>query len=375
MSATRKIGHLDTIVVGGGVVGMSIAYGLARAGERVRVLDEGDDAFRAARGNFGLVWVQGKGLTCTDYARWIMAAMPPWPEFSRELMDLTGTDIELDQTGGLYMVLDGDALKKRVANLESIRQALGGRPQDYPFEVLDHAAVRSMEPYVGPEVVGATFCPLDGHVSPLRLLRALFGGFSARGGEVVSRISVEAIVPKNGEFHITASGREHVAGRLVLAAGLGNRRLAPMVGLHAPVEPIRGQVMVSERIQPFLRHPSLKVRQTGEGVVQIGDSHEEVGLDDRTSVTELARIADQAVRFFPVLGNVNVVRTWGALRVMTPDGLPIYQQSADHPGAFVATCHSGVTLAAMHAGVLTDWMRGGAEPAAIRSFKGERFDV
>ena len=58
----RQHTELDTLVIGGGVVGMAVAYGLARAGERVRLLDEGDDAFRAARGNFGLVWVQGKGL-------------------------------------------------------------------------------------------------------------------------------------------------------------------------------------------------------------------------------------------------------------------------------------------------------------------------
>ena len=57
-----------------GVVGMSLAYGLARAGETVRLLDEGDDAFRAARGNFGLVWVQGKGLGNPPYARWTMTA-------------------------------------------------------------------------------------------------------------------------------------------------------------------------------------------------------------------------------------------------------------------------------------------------------------
>ena len=66
MNANREI---DTLVIGGGVVGMSVAYGLARAGERVRVLDEGDDAFRAARGNFGLVWVHGKGVDNPAYAR------------------------------------------------------------------------------------------------------------------------------------------------------------------------------------------------------------------------------------------------------------------------------------------------------------------
>jgi glycine/D-amino acid oxidase-like deaminating enzyme len=117
------------------------------------------------------------------------------------------------------------------------------------------------------------------------------------------------------------------------------------------------------------------VRQTDEGVVQIGDSHEDVGLDDGTSLATLSGLARRAVRCFPVLAQVNVVRTWGALRVLTPDGFPIYQASSDCPGAFVVTCHSGVTLASMHAGPLVTWIRGGAEPTHIRTFKSERFDV
>jgi glycine/D-amino acid oxidase-like deaminating enzyme len=162
---------------------------------------------------------------------------------------------------------------------------------------------------------------------------------------------------------------------VVLAAGLGNRDLAPMVGLNAPVRPNRGQILVSERMQPFLRHPSLYVRQTDEGVVQIGDTHEDVGFDDGTSLEKLAGIAQRAVRCFPVLANVNVVRTWGALRVLTPDGFPIYQASNDCQGAFVVTCHSGITLASMHAGPLVNWIRGGDTPTDIRTFKSERFDV
>lgn len=375
MSRPHPTGFLDTIVVGGGVVGMCIAYGLARAGERVLVLDQGDDAFRAARGNFGLVWVQGKGYQKPDYSRWAMQASQLWPEFARELADLTGVDVELSQIGGLHMLLTEADLAERVRRLQSIRDDLGGTPQDYPFEVLDHAGVRKLEPHVGPQVVGATFGPLDGHVSPLRLLRALFAAYSARGGSLRSRVEVEKIDARSGEFRVTADGQEHVAGRLVLAAGLGNLKLAPLVGLQAPVAPNRGQIIVSERMQHFLRHPTLHVRQTGEGVVQIGDSMEDVGLDDSTSVAEVSRIAAQAEQLFPVLANANIVRSWGALRVMTPDGLPIYQQSSQFPGAFVATCHSGVTLAAMHAGGLVDWMRGGTEPAAILGFKGERFDV
>ena len=141
------------------------------------------------------------------------------------------------------------------------------------------------------------------------------------------------------------------------------------------MQPNRGQILVTERLQPFLRHPTMQVRQTGEGVVQIGDSKEDVGLDDGTTLEQLARIADRAVRCFPLLANVNIVRTWGALRVMSPDGLPIYQASSECPGAFVVTCHSGITLAAQHAGPLVDWIRGAPEPAEIKRFKAERFDV
>lgn len=369
MSAGQEI---DTLVIGGGVVGMSIAYGLARAGERVRLLDEGDDAFRAARGNFGLVWVHGKGVGNPDYARWTMAAAYRWPKLAADLEELTGVDVELSQPGGLTMFLSERELEKRAADLMSIRQALG---EHYPFEVLNHEEVRAISPLIGPDVVGALYGPLDGHVSPLRLLRGLFIGFKSRGGELVSAGQVKRIEHRFGEFTVHSEGATHVAARIVLAAGLGNRDLAPMVGLRAPISPSRGQILVTERMQPFLHHPTMHVRQTGEGVVQIGDSKEDVGFDDGTTVDQIATIAQRASRLFPVLSNANVVRAWGALRVMTSDGLPIYQASTSHPGAFLVTCHSGVTLAPMHAESLVSWMRGGIEPSDIQTFKAERFDV
>lgn len=328
--------------------------------------------FRAARGNFGLVWALGKGLGRADYARWSLSAAGRWAAFANELEALTGVELELAQVGGLTMCLDEQDLTKRIADVEDIRASIG---VPYPFEVLDPDALRRLSPYVGPDVVGAIFSPTDGHVSPLRLLRALVQGLRMRGGDLVSGVRCDCIEHKAGEFHVRTNGRTYVAGRVVLAAGLGNRALAPMVGLRASVSPNRGQILVSERMKPFIRHPSQLVRQTGEGVIQIGDSHEDVGLDDSTSVEELGRIAKTASRFYPVLSNVNVVRSWGALRVMTPDGFPIYQASERCPGAFVITCHSGITLASNHAGPLVDWIRGGAEPSDIRTFKSERFDV
>lgn len=370
--AMNSCASLDCLVVGGGVVGTAIAYGLAKAGESVVVLDEGDDAFRAARGNFGLVWVQGKGLNNPAYARWTMRAAAAWKAFGQELADETGVDVELQQEGGLTMCLDEAELAGHGVKFAALRDAMGG---DYPFEILDASAVRKLLPQTGPEVVGAVYCERDGHVSPLRLLHALLQAYAQRGGRLVAGASVQAIRQRGGGFDVTlADGRIYSAARLVLAAGLGNRALAPMVGLRAPVLPNRGQILVSERLQPFLSHPTLYVRQTGEGVVQIGDSKEDVGLDDGTTLDQLSRIARRAVRCFPLLSQVNVVRTWGALRVMSPDGYPIYQQSSSHPGAFVVTCHSGITLAAVHAHALAPWLRGGPELSELSAFKAERFD-
>lgn len=362
----------DTLVVGGGVVGMSLAYGLARAGERVGLLDEGDDAFRAARGNFGLVWVQGKGLDQPAYARWTMQAAAAWPGFAAELAERTGIDVELAQPGGLTLCLSDDELAERAQAMHALRTQLG---TDYPFEVMDGAALRARIPQAGPAVAGAVHGPLDGHVSPLRLLHALLRAFRSLGGTLCAGAAVRALDRRDGGFHVHAGEQAFAAPRLVLAAGLGNRALAPLVGLSAPVQPVRGQILVTERLQPFLRHPTLHVRQTGEGVVQIGDSKEDVGFDDGTTLVQLARIAARATQCFPLLERVNIVRTWGALRVMSPDGFPIYQASRTCPGAHVVTCHSGITLAPQHAGALVDWVRGGAEPADILGFKAERFDV
>ena len=138
-----------------------------------------------------------------------------------------------------------------------------------------------------------------------------------------------------------------------------------MVGLEAPVAPERGQVLVTEKLRPFLPVPTVNVRQVGEGAVQIGDSHEDVGMNDGTRTEVMARIARRAVRFFPILEGVRVVRAWGALRVMSPDGHPVYNRT---PQAAVVNCHSGVTLAAVHARVLAGWLAGEDAPDTIPGY-------
>jgi glycine/D-amino acid oxidase-like deaminating enzyme len=359
----------DVIVIGGGIVGASVAYGLARKGHSALLLDEGDDAFRAARGNFGLVWVQGKGPGAPHYARWTMRSAAAWPTLARDLADETGIDVQLAQPGGLHVCLLESELAERQTILSGLRASLD---IEYPFELLDRDATARLCPHIGPEVVGASFGPLDGHVNPLRLLRALLQAFAQRGGRLATGHRVKSITHDAGVFDVVTEAGRFSAPRIVLTAGLGNRELAPMVGLDAPVAPNRGEILISERLQPFLDHPTAHVRQTGDGGVQLGDSKEDVGYDDRTARAELARIADRAVRMFPLLSRVNVVRAWGALRVMTADGLPIYETSGTHPGAYVVTCHSGITLAAAHADELSNWILGGTQPQEIAPFVAAR---
>jgi glycine/D-amino acid oxidase-like deaminating enzyme len=363
----------DTIVVGGGVVGLSLAYGLQRCGERVLVLDEGDQAIRAARGNFGLVWVQGKGLDNPAYARWTMDAAARWPAFDDGLRELTGAGADLSQVGGLGFFFSEDEAQQRLSALKGLGDKLG---IPYPAVVLDRQQIKALIPLIGPDVAAAVFCHSDGHVSPLKLLRALFQGYAALGGAISSGVTVSSIKALSaGGFAIDGLGQHWRAGKVVLAAGLGNKRLAPYVGLHAPVEPNRGQILVTERTVPFLRYPTIHVRQTTEGVVQIGDSKENVGFDRGTTAAELARISSRAIRYFPHLKDANVMRTWGALRVMSADGLPIYDASRDCPGAFVVSCHSGITLAPQHAGPVAAWIHGGGIAPADQAFSAERFDV
>lgn len=360
----------DVVVAGGGLVGATLAWGIARSGLSVALLDEGDEAFRASRGNFGLVWIQGKGRGCAPYARWSMRSGRGWAALAAQLMEDSRVDVELRQPGGFHVCLSEEEFAARRATLGGIRDSLGG---DYDFTMLDGDEARRRLPALGPEVVGASHCPHDGHANPLRLLRALHDACRKRGVTYVPGAAVDSVRALPRGFRIATPRGPIDASRVVLAAGLGNRALAAQVGLNVPVVPNRGQVLVAERIAPFLTHPTTQVRQTGEGTVQLGDSMEDAGFDDLTSTDVLAAIARRGVRSFPALARVRLVRAWAALRVMSPDGFPVYAESRTCPGAFAVTCHSGVTLAAVHAQVIAPWLAGGPRPEGIDAFTDQRF--
>ena len=363
----------DVAVVGGGLLGSAIAWGLGRLGKTVAVLDEGDIAKRASRANFALVWVQSKGLGMPAYTGWTVRASESWGRLAAELKEQTALDVCLQQNGGFHLTLGDDEFEQRGQLVTRMHNQVGAA--DYKMEMLSASEVRKMLPLIGPEVSGGSFCPLDGHVNSLRTFRAFHTGFKQFGIDYFPERPVSAIGYSSGEFRLATPKGEIHAGKIVLAAGNANQTLAPMVGLSAPMSPTRGQIVVTERTMPFMPHVLTTIRQTDEGTVMIGDSKEDE-LDDRVLKHSVSAVmADRAQRMFPHLARLNVVRSWAGIRVMPQDGFPIYDQSESHPGAFVACCHSGVTLASNHAFEIARMVAAGAlEPDLVGAFSAARFE-
>jgi hydrogen cyanide synthase HcnC len=365
--------YFDAIVIGGGLVGTAIGYGLARGGLKVALIDEGDVAYRASRGNFGLVWVQSKGLGAPHYQRWTRASAAEWPRLAAELEAGTGIAVGLEQNGGLQLCLSADEFAKRRATMAQMRREAGNFGFDY--RMLDHAELAAMLPGLGPAVVGGSWTPYDGHTNSLALFHALHRAFAARGGTYFPDSTVTEALAAPNDFRVAAGSDTIAAPKIVLAAGLGNAELAPPFGLSAPVRPQRGQILVTERTNRAWPIPLGSIRQTPEGSILLGSSEEEVGFDTGQKPEIMQAIARRAVLSFPWLAELQIVRAWAALRVMPPDGLPIYDQSERFAGAFTANCHSGVTLAGAHANLFAPMVAAGALDPMMAPFSARRFDV
>src|SRR5215475_1662571 len=146
--------HYDAIVIGGGLVGAAIAYGLVREGLSTALIDEGDVAFRASRGNFGLVWVQTKGLGAPHYQRWTRLSAEEWPKLAAELGARTGVAVGLEQPGGLQLCLGEGEFAERQATMEQMRAEAGNF--GFEYRMLGRDELEERLPGLGAEVSGGS---------------------------------------------------------------------------------------------------------------------------------------------------------------------------------------------------------------------------
>ncbi|WP_161629983.1 NAD(P)/FAD-dependent oxidoreductase [Desulfogranum mediterraneum] len=369
----------DVIVIGGGVTGAAVGLGLLEEGaERVVIFDEQLPSQRLSRGNFGLTWFMCKGANNPIYAQWCRMATKAWPAFAAQLMEETGYDIELEWTGGAVHAFGEEQFRQYAASVEAITRSCREVGLDYPVRMLNREEFAALIPEMplGEEVSGAMYTAEQGHINPLLLLAALRSAFQKRGGTYKGAHSVSAISPKDdGSIAVATSRGTYHCKKLVVAAGHGSPRLLTPLGQKLPIYPQRGQLMVSERYQRVLKVPVLCTRQTPDGTFLIGLSTEDAALSSEVTIDAMKNQAANAIRLFPLLKKLNWTRSWGAIRVMTPDGAPIYTRLDRFENITVLALHSAVSLTPLHVKMIAPWILGTNEAPQISHFSNKRFNV
>ncbi len=365
------IAEVPYLVVGGGIVGASIAYGIVNLGEKVMMVDGSDTDIRASRGNFGLVWVESKGWDYPAYARLAQQTARQWDTLSLQLEQETDIDIGHVHTGGLNFFLDETARKQHEKKLQIAKS----HSPDFDYEFRPREALLKTYPHLGKDVIGAYYCVQNGIANPLNTLYALWQGIIAKGGSIKTGVHITTITPPSapdGVYQVQTKSSIIRAEKIILAMGLANQKFGDMVGLHMPIRSQRGQIVVTEKVKPLLDIPSLQIRQNIEGSIMMGETHEDDPTAPDTTAAGMQFITQRAIRIFPILAHVNVVRCWGAMRILTPDNAPIYAQNHN---AYGVALHSGVTMCAYHAYTYAKYVVSGQCPPDIVALSPKRLQT
>nr|WP_172690410.1 FAD-dependent oxidoreductase [Agrobacterium deltaense] len=331
------------------------------------------DALRASRTNFGLIWVQGKGDEYPEYHRITRQSAELWPGFASELKELTGVDVEYRRNGGLlFCVSEAQAEEEK-----AIGEKMAVVHPDYRFEMLERSRLERMLPDIrlGPKVCSASFSHMDGDVNPLLVLRALLDGFVRLGGTLMTGEHVDSIAPTLGGFRLATDGLTIEAERVIIAAGNDSMAFAKSLDLPLLLVPEKGQLLITERVAPIFPYAASGIRQTMTGTFQLGVTNERVGRSTDVTAAGARHIANRAINVMPDVGALRVIRQWAGLRVLTPDGVPVYDRSRRYQGIHVVACHSGITLAALHAGPFAEWLAAGGIEPSYEAFRGSRFKM
>lgn len=371
----------DAVVVGGGVLGLSIAYELAGRGLSVVLVERDRVGGRQSGRNLGFVRQQGRAFAELPM---MMAANARWRSLSAEL----GSDVGWQTGGNLRLTNDPETAGRyeRWA-AEAARYGLDSR-------VVSREEVRSILPASGVDFLLAIFTASDGHADPVATCRSYAAAARARGVQLCQGIEVSAITVAGGRVTGVATPLGEVgASTVVLAAGLGSPRLAREIGLELPTQLVRQSVALTEPVPPVTKAAcwtgDLFIRQDVHGCLRLaGSTRNEIDLDparlrhaprffssylanrsqlrfrlDRASVVRAAVRAlqtgdgdelsprasaadvryclERAERYFPEVGYLRLRRAWAGEIDATPDALGVIDAAAGPSGLVVATGMSG----------------------------------
>lgn len=389
----------DVLVVGGGVIGCAVAYELARRSVGVTLLDKSHPG-RATSASAGGLWPVGEavGLGCgviqhksvhgdlgtggagqvdvlPDLFRdYLVRSSDAFPSLARELLELSGIDIEYEPGAGLlFLIYRGEDLQY----VDRIARTL---PSDVGLEFLSAAEARRLEPRLTRELAGAARLAGEHQVNPMLLAEA-FKRAAVRLGAVFRHdAQVTGLARRNAHVEGVHVGDELLtAGAVVNAAGSWSGELAASAGLRLPVFPVRGQIVLTEalprELNTCLSTTGCYLAQKAHGEVLIGSTTEKAGFDVSVTPEAITKLCRAAVRAVPMLSRVGIKRAWAGLRPGTPDELPVLGGVDEVSGYYNATggFRTGIVAAPLTGRVVAQCVTGEEMEFDIDPFLAGRF--
>jgi glycine oxidase len=368
----------EAVVIGGGVVGLTLAYELARRGREALVLDRDDVAGVATRAAAGMLAPTSEAdLSERPLVDLELDSLRRYPAFVEDLERLTGMSCGYRREGTVWVALDRD----QDADLERLFRMQ--RAKGLPARRLSAAETVAREPHLSGRVVAGLLAEGDHQVDPRALAGALRSAIARLGGRVVTGCRVGRIDHANGEV-IAVSGAAgdrpiRVRCRIaVLAGGVWSEDVdAPLPPLG--LRPVKGQLVRltgAELIHHVVRSPDVYLVPRRGGELLVGATMEEQGLDTRPMAGAVLDLLREAWRLLPGVYDLAVSELSVGFRPALRDHLPVIGAAAVR-GLYVATGHfrNGVLLAPATAHHMAEWIVSGIAPAALAPFGLERLET
>jgi len=320
----------DVVVVGAGVFGAATAFHLAEAGVDAVVVERGDFCSEASGANVGLVSLSPRppGLMA-DLCRHAT-------DLYESLIERLGREVYFQPTGVIRVGMTEESLAD-VIDWAECQRSVG-----IEVEVLSGDKLRELEPLLPEGVLGGCHTPRGGFVSPFAVVAGYLERARELGAKLVPMTTVTGITVRGGRVVSVETTRGRIETETVVnAAGAWAGEVSAMVGLHTPVIPIRGQVLVTEPLTCLPRRvvmgisPSIRSTWAANGI--IGSIQEDAGFEKRVTLAVMRDFARGITEMYPHLRHVQVIRAWSGLRPKTPDRMLILGQTHQVRGFVVST--------------------------------------
>lgn len=344
----------DVIVVGGGIIGLSLSRALRQRGLRVLVVERSEPGREASSAAAGML-ADGMLETPAQLQPIATASARMYPEFVHELQDESGVDVDLRDQGTIFF--------------PSEKEAFEHAPQlSLP------APIHELEPELVAQDRPALFLN-ERSIDPRALVTAALKAAKHRGVDISSGTAVTELLISQGRVSGVKTNRTvYPSATVVNCAGAWAGQLSAF-----PIRPVKGQMLcVIDNSRKLLRHvirsPEVYLVPRSDGRLVIGATLEEAGFDKRTNPDTIRRLQDAAIGMLPKLKNTSVHDAWAGLRPGTPDSLPILG-STGTPGLFVAAGHyrDGILLAPITAHLMTQLITRESPDYDVSAFAPSRF--